>query len=171
MNRRNVIGISATTLVGLALLPRQAVAQDKTLKDQLVGTWTIVSVDNVAPDGTKRQIFGPNPKGILILDPGGRYAQILVRPGRPKFASNNRLQGTLEENKAAQEGAVGTFGNWSINEADKTIVVRIEGAVYPNQEGTDGKRSITSLTADELRWVNPAPGSGGKTETVWRRAK
>jgi hypothetical protein len=171
MNRRSILSISAMTVLGLALVPSSAVSQQKSLKDQLVGTWTIVSSDNVAPDGAKRQLFGPNPKGILILDAGGQYATVIVRPGRPKFASNNRLQGTLEENKAAQEGAVGTFGTWSVNEADKTIVLRIAGAVYPNQEGTDGKRSISSLTADELKWNNPAPGSGGSTETVWRRAK
>jgi hypothetical protein len=171
MNRRSMLGISATTAVGLALLPGSALAQQKSLKDQLVGTWTIVSVDNVAPDGSKRQLFGPNPKGTIILDAGGRYAQLLVRPGRPKFASNNRLQGTPEENKAAQEGAVAHHGTWTINEADKTVVLRIEAAVYPNQEGTEAKRSISSLTADELKWVNPASGAGGTTETVWRRAK
>jgi hypothetical protein len=94
-----------------------------------------------------------------------------VRPGRPKFASNNRLQGTPEENKAAQEGAVAHFGTWTLDEANKTVVLRIESAVYPNQEGTEAKRTLSNLTADELKWVNPASGAGGTTETVWRRAK
>ena len=35
--------------------------------------------DNVAPDGTKRQLFGPNPKGLLILAANGQFAQIMVR--------------------------------------------------------------------------------------------
>jgi hypothetical protein len=171
MNRRSILSIAAMTVLGLALISSAAVSQQKSLKEQLIGIWTVVSADNVAPDGTKRQLSGANPNGILILDAGGRYAQIVVRPGRPKFASNNRLQGTPEENKAALEGATGLFGTWSVNEADKTVVLRIEGSVYPNLEGTDGKRSIVSLTADELKWDNPAPGSGGRSETVWRRAK
>ncbi len=171
MDRRSILGISAMMALALALGPSTAVGQQKSLKEQLAGIWTPVSSDNVAPDGTKRQLFGANPKGILILDASGRYAFVQVRPGRPKFASNNRLQGTPEENKAAQEGAVATFGTWSVNEADKTVGLRIEGAVYPNAEGTDGKRAIVSLTADELKWVNPAAGSGGRTETVYRRAK
>jgi Lipocalin-like domain len=171
MNRRSVLAISATTALGLVLLPSLGVAQQKSLKEQLLGTWTIVSVDNVAPDGSKRQLFGPDPKGTIILDASGRYAQILVRPGRPKFASNNRLQGTPEENKAAQEGAVAHFGTWTLDEANKTVVLRIESAVYPNQEGTEAKRTLSNLTADELKWVNPASGAGGTTETVWRRAK
>jgi hypothetical protein len=171
MYRRSILSIFAITVLGLALLSGSAVSQQKLLKDQLVGTWTLVSNDNVAPDGTKRQIFGANPKGILILDPNGRYAQIFVRPGRPKFKANNRLQGTPEEIKAAYEGALVHFGTWSVTEVDKTIVVRTEGALYPNQEGTEGKRSIVSLTGDELKLVNPASGAGGTTEAVFRRAK
>ena len=128
-------------------------------------------MDNVRPDGSRAQNFGPNPKGVLILDAGGRYAQIVTRPGRPKFASNNRMQGTPEEIKAAWEGSIATFGTWSVNEADKTVSLRIEGSAYPNQEGAEGKRSISSLTADELKWVNPAAGAGGRAETAWRRAK
>jgi hypothetical protein len=50
MNRRSVLAISATTALGLVLLPSLGVAQQKSLKEQLLGTWTIVSVDNVAPD-------------------------------------------------------------------------------------------------------------------------
>jgi Lipocalin-like domain len=171
MNRHSIFSVSAMTAVGLALLLGHAIAQQKSLKDQLVGTWALVSNDNVAPDGTKRQIFGANPKGILIYEANGRYAQIFLRPGRPKFKANNRLQGTPEEIKAAYEGALVHFGTWSVTEADNTIVLRTEGALYPNQEGTEGKRSIVSLTADELKLVNPASGAGGITEAVFRRAR
>jgi len=171
MYRRSILSIFAMTALGLAFLPGSAVSQQKLLKDQLVATWTLVSNDNVAPDGTKRQIFGANPKGILILEANGRYAQIFVRPGRPKFKANNRLQGTPEEIKAAYEGALVHFGTWSVTEADKTIVVRTEGALYPNQEGTEGRRAIVNLTADELKVVNPESGAGGTTEAVFRRAK
>jgi Lipocalin-like domain len=171
MNRRNTLSLCAIIVLGLALLPGSAVSQQKPLKEQLVGTWMIVSNDNVAPDGTKRQIFGANPKGILMFEANGRYAQIFVRPDRPKFKANNRLQGTPEEIRAAYEGALVHFGTWSVTEADKIIVIRTEGALYPNQEGTEGKRTIVNLTADELKLANPASGAGGTTEAVFRRAK
>jgi hypothetical protein len=79
MNRRHIFSLSVATTLGLALLPGSALAQQKPLKEQLAGTWTIISNDNVAPDGTKRQLFGPNPKGILVLAANGQYAQIIVR--------------------------------------------------------------------------------------------
>ena len=91
MTRRIILSIFAMTALGLALLPGGAFSQQKLLKDQLVGTWTLVSNDNVAPDGTKRQIFGTNPKGILIFEANGRYAQIVVRPGRPKFKAQRPI--------------------------------------------------------------------------------
>ena len=171
MNLRSIIFLSAITTLGLAVLPTGAVSQQKSLKDQLVGTWRLVSNDNVAPDGTKRQIFGANPRGILIFEANGRYAQIFLRPGRPNFKANNRLQGTLEEIKAAYEGALVHYGTWSVSEADKTIIVRTEGALYPNQEETEGKRTIVNLTADELKFANSSSGAGGTSEAVFSRAK
>ena len=55
-------------------------------KENTAGAWMLVSNDNTAPDGTKRQLFGPDPQGILILDPSGHYAQTQMRADRPKFA-------------------------------------------------------------------------------------
>src|SRR5207237_165484 len=92
MNRRNVFSLTAMTVLGLALLPGSAVAQQKTLKEQLVGAWTLASNDTTPPNGTKRQDFGANPKGILIFDAGGRYAVVQGRPDRPKFRTTGNVR-------------------------------------------------------------------------------
>jgi hypothetical protein len=160
----------AVTALGLAVLPGIAVGQQKSLKEQLAGTWRIVSNDNVAPNGTKRQLFGPDPKGVLFLAANGQYAQIIVRPDKPKFKVNNRLEGTPEENKAAVHGTTATFGTWSVDESNKMLIVRNEGGMFPNQAGTESKRSVT-LTGDELKVSNPTPASGGKSDSVWKRVK
>jgi hypothetical protein len=168
MNRRHILSFSMVTALGLTLLPGIALAQQKPLKEQLAGTWTLVSNDNTAPDGTKRQLFGLNPKGVLILAANGQFAQIMVRADRPNFKVNNRLEGTPEESKAAVQGTTATFGTWSADEAGKTLIVRIEGSMFPNPVGTESKRSVT-VVGDQLRVSNPAPGSGGISETVWKR--
>jgi hypothetical protein len=170
MNRHNLLGLSVMTAFGLTLLPGIAVSQTKSLKEQITGTWTLVSNDNVRPDGTKTQLFGANPKGILMLNADGTFAQIYLRPGIPKFKSNNRLEGTAEENKAAVQATSAQFGTWSVDDASKTLTVQMDGNFYPNLAGTESKRTVV-LSGDELRVSNPAPGAGGKTESVLKRVK
>lgn len=167
MNRRNAL--SAMTILGFALLPCGAVAQ--TAKD-LVGTWTWVSVDTVRADGSRTQQFGPNPKGHIVFDANGHFAYLLTRPGRPKYASNNRDETTAEENKATVQGSLGYAGTYSVS--DKTLIFHIEASTFPNAEGVDQKRLITTITGDELRYSNPAPtagGSGAKAEAVLKRVR
>ena len=106
MSRRIILGISAVTTSGLVFLSGLAIAQTKSLKEQLVGTWLVAAVDNIRPDGSRFQSLGPNPKGIMMFDANGWFSFQLARPGRPKFASDNRLQGTAEENKATVQGSL-----------------------------------------------------------------
>jgi Lipocalin-like domain len=99
MNRRSVLSISVMTMLGLAVLPSGAISQQKSLKDQLVGTWTFVSSTTKLPDGSP--VWGSNPKGLVIFTENGRYSSHVMRTDRPKFAANSRAKGTPEENKAA----------------------------------------------------------------------
>jgi len=41
MNRRSVLSLSAIMALGLGLAPSSATSQQKPLKDQIVGTWTL----------------------------------------------------------------------------------------------------------------------------------
>jgi hypothetical protein len=171
MNRRSILSLSAIAALGFAVLPGSAIAQQKSLKEQIIGTWIIVSNDATAPDGSKQQLFGPNPKGIRVYDASGQTVQIIVHPGVPKFKVNNRLKGTAEENTAAVQGTTATFGTWTVDEASKTITVRNAGGLFPNQAGTDSKNIVVSVTPDEMKVTNPATASGMRSDSVWRRAK
>jgi hypothetical protein len=167
MNRRNIISLSVMTALGLAMLPTSAISQQKTLKEQLVGTWTLFSCERMV-SGTKQTIA--NPKGILMFDAGGRYVMAGERGDRPKFKSAG--QATTEELAAAtQEFFAANFGTWSVGEADKILTQHFDGALRPNNEGTDVKSSI-SLTGDELKLINVMPlPTGASIEQVYRRAK
>ena len=100
----------------------------------------------------------------------GRFVIINTRPDRPKFASNNRLDGTPEENKAVAQGTIFYFGTYSVNEAEKTLTVRIEVSSFPNWEGTEQKRPFT-ITGDELKWTNPVSTAGVGAVVTLKRAK
>lgn len=170
MNKRRICSVSAFAVVGFALLPYSAPAQQSPLKEQIVGTWMIVSNDNFAADGTKRQLFGPNPKGVTVYDAGGRYTQIMLRSDLPNFKANNRMRGTAKEYTEIVRGSAASFGNWSIDEASKTLIISPQGSIFPNLVGRKSKRSIT-LNGDELRVSNPSAGAGGRAEQVWKRVK
>jgi hypothetical protein len=171
MNRRNILSLSAIAALGLAILPGNALAQTKSLKDQLVGTWTLVSFQNTATDGTKAAVFGAQPKGILMLDAGGHYAMVLTDPGRAKWKSDLRTQLTTDEFAAAAKGLVAQYGSWSVDEAGKVLTRKVEGALSPNLAGNEQKPTI-SLSGDELTVTDANSGvTGGRTDTVFRRAK
>lgn len=171
MNGNSIFSIFAIAALGLALSPVVAVAQQKTLKEQITGTWTVVFNESTAPDGKKSLPFGPKPQGIQVFDASGQYVQIMSHPDVPKFKADNRQQGTSEENTAAVRGTTATFGTWSIDEASKTITVRNVGGLFPNQAGRDTKRILVSVTADELKLTNPLTASGMRSDNVWKRAK
>jgi Lipocalin-like domain len=167
MDRRSFLNIFAMTALGLALVSSSAVAQQKSLKEQLVGIWTMVSYEATASNGTERQIA--NPKGILIFDAGGRYATVFGRPDRPKFKSPS--QPTTEELAAATDDFfAANFGTWSVSEADKTLTQRYDGALRPDNEGADVKSSV-SLTGDELRLTSGVLPTAAKIASVYRRAR
>ena len=171
MKRRNVLSLSVFTALGLALLPGSAVSQQKSLKDQLVGTWTLVSSAQTTKAGVKSDRWGPNPKGRVIFEANGRYSFMIFRSDIPKFAVNNLNQGTAEENKAAIQGMTANYGTWSVDESTKTITTNVEAASFPNLMGGGQKRIISSLTADELKYTNTTSLIDTVDEAVWKRAK
>ena len=163
-----VMSVLSTLLLATGLLAGDGSAQQKTLKEQLVGTWTFVGSTGKNPDGSP--IWGANPKGLLIFTDNGRYSSHIVRSDVPKFAAKNRLQGTPDENKAAVHGSIGTFGTYTVDEASKSFTVRFEASTYPNNTGTEQTRPFT-ITGDELKITNPASSAGGQTELTYKRAK
>jgi hypothetical protein len=160
------IGLLAL-FTGVAFPKDQAAAQ--TGKD-LIGSWTLVSVTN-EKDGQKVEPYGPNPKGSFMLD-GQRFSIVVVRPGRPKFASNNRLAGTPDENKETVQGSIAYFGTYGVSDPDNTLVtLHIEGSSYPNWEGAEQKRVLT-VVGDQMNFVNSTISTGaGTARLVWKRAK
>jgi hypothetical protein len=186
MNRRSTFGVVAIAAFGLLTLPVAGHSQNaqqrpsavekpaapaappKSMKEAIVGSWSLVIDDAVKPDGAHAPNFGPNPMGLAMFGVDGHFSVQIMRAGRPKFASNNRTTGTADENKAAVAGSNAFFGTYTLNEADKTLTLRIEASTYPNLEGTQQKRTITSLTAgDELTWNNPATHG----EVTWKWIK
>jgi hypothetical protein len=158
---------SAATLLALALAGGAIGApKAKIKKAQLVGDWTLVSVN--APNAVVQN--GPD-DGYVVFERNGRFSFALISSNVPKFASNNRNTGTADENKAVVQGDIVYFGTYSVNEADGTLTFHIERCSFPNWNGTDQMRLITSLNAAEFKYTNPSASIGGTAELTWKRAK
>jgi hypothetical protein len=137
--------------------------------DQLAGVWSVVKIETVAPDGKRTPAFGDNPHTQLILTANGYFSQFFMRSDVPKFASNNRMTGTPEENAAVVKGATSAIGTYTI--ADKVVTLNMTASTFPNWTGTSQPRPIVSFSGDELVWRVPAASGGNSIETVWRRLK
>jgi hypothetical protein len=75
MDQRKMLGFAASATLGLALLPANTIAQQKSLKEQLIGTWALVLCESVAPDGTKTPlVVGSNPAGQYIFTPDSHFS-------------------------------------------------------------------------------------------------
>jgi len=152
MHRHNISAAIAVFALGLAF-PSAAAAQQRTLKQQLIGAWSYVSSTAKAADGGP--LWGQNPKGLFILTEDGNFSWQVFRSDRPKFASNNRLNATAEELKVTNQGSLAYFGTYTVDEATKTITFSTGASTYPNGEGEVLKRIVTKLTADEFVYANP----------------
>jgi hypothetical protein len=158
MKRLGILALSAMLAAGLASSPGSAVAQQKSLKEQLVGTWILVSCDMKAAEAPLE--FGNNPLGQFIFTANGRFA-FQVATEIPKIASGDDKKTTPEEERAVTHGSVAYFGSYTATDEDKTIHLHIERSSFPNLSGTDRRRIVTALSADAMNWTNPARFGGG----------
>jgi hypothetical protein len=135
-----------------------------------VGTWTLVS-SVTEKDGTRTDQFGSGAKGMMTLDADGHFMLTIIGPDLPKFASNNRAGGTPDENGAVMSKSIAMIGTYSVNSADKTLTFKVDSATFPNWNGTEQKRLLSSSNRDELKYITPTASSGGVGTVTWKRAK
>ena len=148
-----------------------AFAQEKSVKEQIVGAWTLASVTSEMEDGTKGEPFGPSPKGIIIFSGDGHFSLFQSRAEIPKIAANDRAKATPEEAQSIVASSIAYFGTFLIDEGTKIMTVNLAASTYPNVAAIPNqKRTITLLTADELKFDNPKTPNGMTLRTAWKRA-
>lgn len=157
------------TLVTLTLSYAQK--STKALAEQVIGTWELISVANIYPDGSRVHPYGNDPQGMLIFQVNGNYALQILKTGRPKILSGDKNNCTSEENAMMVQGSNSHFGKYSFEEDAQTITFNIAHASFPNWEGTVQKRSYI-YTGNEIKYVVTHTTQGGLAvvaEVAWRR--
>jgi len=162
MIRREVGIIAAAALVALAALP--ATAQSQSLKEQVTGTWHIVSVEEVYPDGRIDRPWGPNMKGAVSFDHNGKVLLMIIGADLPNPAGKPQ--------ESARQ-VVAYFGTYSVDEGAKTITYTAERATIPAFDGLPRKATV-AVNGDELRQSSASVSGPQGTFTpqlVMRRAQ
>jgi Lipocalin-like domain len=170
MNRRCAFGLCAIGLVTIAAFPNCSLAQEKSLKDQLVGTWIYVSSTGKRDDGST--VPRPSLQGAVTYTSDGRFHFITARTDAPKLASSDPSRPTPEEAMAIASGSIAYTGTYTVDENTKTIHADVETSTFPNLVGAaNQRRIITSITADEMKFTNPRTPAGVTLDFVWKRAR
>jgi hypothetical protein len=161
MYRKSIFGVCGLAALGLVILPNLAGAQQKPASELIAGNWTLTIADNVHPDGTSTPGFGPLPSGTATFGTDGHYS-LQIAPS----STNEKAEGYAP---------VRQRGTYTLDEAQKTLSLRIEEGSVPAWSGTVQTGKIKFLNGDDLGWNNSVPlttASGfASTELIWRRAK
>ncbi|WP_163160031.1 lipocalin-like domain-containing protein [Bradyrhizobium uaiense] len=169
MRLRAILAACSITALGVFTMTSGAIGQMQSVKQQLIGTWTLIAWEQKKADGTIVRRYGTGPKGIAFFDADGHYIITVMKSERPKYASNALWQGTPEENKDTADGTITYFGTYSTSEADRSITIHVEGSSFPNWNGTDQKRLVT-IAEDQLT-LTVRPSGSDVVDVTWKRAK
>lgn len=133
--------------------------------ERFIGAWRLVTFEEESTDGEVVYPYGENAAGLLTYDSSGRMSVQIMRRDRTPLSSADWQSVPAEEIKKAIEGFTAFFGSYEIDEANSTILHRVEGHVLPESVGKVLRREF-SFSGDVLT-LKPSP----TRRVVWERIK
>ena len=153
-NILRVCGIASAALFiltsGVASQPQQ-----KSAKELITGHWSLMIADNVRGEGDNVPGFGPLPKGAATFGVDGRYS--------------------FEVMPSTGSQPINASGTYSLDEAGKTLTLKVEESSIPNWKGTTQNGAIKFVSNDHLGWTTSTPLTASAeftgTELIWTRSR
>jgi hypothetical protein len=140
--------------------------------DSLVGTWRLVGASSSTDKGDViKEVYGPNPTGILTFTAEGRVMAIIAMGGRKPLSIPDRVSAPAEERADAFSTFIAYAGRYTFDGNKETV--HIEVSSLQNWVGTDQERFV-SLRGDRVILRTPPMARGGVLHTfelVWERVK
>ncbi|WP_353072194.1 lipocalin-like domain-containing protein [Tunturiibacter gelidoferens] len=168
----------AASLTGYARSTHPATEEQgvTTVTDKLVGTWRLVSVETVRPNGEViYPFYGRHPEGVLIYDRSGWMSVQIVSDPKPTLSSSSSREGLLaaapSEKANLVDGYYAYCGTWTVDQSNSTVTHHIKQSLYPAERGTEGVRNF-SLDGSRLILVAKGiheMGEVHKRSLVWER--
>jgi hypothetical protein len=149
MNRRSILGLSAIAALGLALSTGTAATQERSLKETILGTWSVTSIYDLYEATQKRNPWGDGMKGTFTFDSNGRFTQIFIGEKQPSMKS--------EDPRRADALALAFIGTYTVDEGNRVIWVRNERATNSIRDSAEQKWKIVATSSDAMTLVGATP--------------
>jgi hypothetical protein len=138
-------------------------------KNQLIGTWRLVSIETTMRDGTVTPDakYGPHPRGYLMYEPDGHMCAEIMKPDRTWVDPRNP---TEQEKAEAFDGFIAYCGTYDLDAAQTIVTHHPDVAWMPPWVGSTQPRPF-HLQGDRLI-ITPATQDPNITKRVltWERA-
>jgi hypothetical protein len=143
-------------MCGLAIVIAAIAFAIPAAAQSIEGRWKLVAAEDLRADGSVARLpWGKQPVGSIVVSAGHCYLQIMSSDV-PSFAAGQA--GVGEQMKAALLSTyIAYSGPCRIDEAEKSVTLKVEAAWRPDYVGTEQKRFFR-LEADRM-YFGPASGS------------
>jgi hypothetical protein len=134
--------------LGIVCPASDAAAQQKSLKELIVGTRLLDSVYDETQDGVKHNPWGDGVKGQAIFTSDGQYSWQMMSANRPKADTSPR---------EPVGPVVAEWGTYTVDDAAKTYSVHVERCTFPQWDGGEGTLNLAFPTENELNITTTKP--------------
>jgi hypothetical protein len=144
--------------------PPSTTPQAVTDRTSFNGVWELVSFDQNEPDGNISHPYGEMPIGRLTFDAANRMSVFVMKPGRVASVNTTAQIPTAstEDLRQIADGFMAYYGDFRLDETNKTLITEVEACTIPAWSGTEQKRTY-ELMGDTLALITPA------TKLTWKR--
>jgi hypothetical protein len=146
MKPRNLVMTLAVVASAGGLLPLAAHAQQKPLKEALVGSWLVTAVVDQYESGKQINNWG-SVKGNMFFDAGGRFSQIIIGDAQPAMKT--------PDPRKPDAPVVAYYGSYVVNEGAGTVSFKVEAASYSARVGAPPASSL-EIKGDTMTLIGSA---------------
>ncbi|MFJ8064744.1 lipocalin-like domain-containing protein [Psychrobacillus sp. NPDC096426] len=137
----------------------------KTLREQVIGTWSLLSYETKDENGNTVYPLGKDAKGFIMYNPDGYMSAQLMATGRHPYQSGDLHTGTTEEMAEAAHGYLAYSGRFEINEEKKELTHHMDVSMNPTWLSQAQPR-IASIDGDQIKIYN---GLNPVDKLIWKR--
>jgi hypothetical protein len=113
-----------------------------TLREQLLGTWRLVSYFTEGTDGSIVHPMGQDLAGFILYAADGYMSANLMVPGRNPYTGGAAGSATPAELAAAALGYFGYAARYDVDESARVVRHHIDVALAPNLVGSTQLRHV-----------------------------